>query len=93
MKMFLQSLMRSETIERHNQELDDKYFRVLVQLRYIGLFEKEDIQRYDLLHNLCTNLSRYYFAEKRFRFLVEWDPTLLLHADKHFHLTAYCMYL
>jgi hypothetical protein len=72
----LQNLMLSDKIERNTQEhharVDGKYLQVLIQLRKMGLLKKEDIQRYDLLSTLC---KRDYFAEKRFRFLVQWDPT------------------
>jgi hypothetical protein len=53
----------------------------LIQLRKIGLLQKEDIQRYDLLRTWCTQYG--YFVEKRFRFLVEWDPTLLTQTDRY----------
>ncbi|OEU07581.1 hypothetical protein FRACYDRAFT_251003 [Fragilariopsis cylindrus CCMP1102] len=66
-----------------HEYIDTKYLQVLIQLRKLGLLKKEDIQRYDLLHNLCNGKSysaekRYhYFAENRFKFLVEWDPSAL----------------
>ena len=63
--------------QKHNEYLDTKYLQVLIQLRKLGYVKKEDILRYGLLHRLCQH---DYFAEKRFRFLVEWDPTVLLHA-------------
>ena len=89
----LQNLMRSDTIERNNQEhhalVDEKYLQVLIQLRKMGLLKKEDIQRYDLLNMLCTRntlCNQDYFSEKRFRFLVQWDPTPLIKADVTGHL-------
>jgi hypothetical protein len=79
----LHYLMRnSARIETHNREylepIDDKYLQVLIQLRRMGLLEKEDIQEHLLLHDLC---HQDIFSEKRFRFLVEWDPSLLI--DTH----------
>ena len=78
----LQLLMKS-SIEPHNQEhhesIDTKYLHILIQLRKLGLLKKEDIQRYGLLCDLC---SREVFAEKRFRFLVEWDPSALTKTDR-----------
>jgi hypothetical protein len=84
----LQDLMNSDPIERHNREqhrevVDDKYLEVLIQLRKMGLLMKEDIQRYDLLNDLCGDIHCYFFAEKRFQFLVEWDPSALNHPDGH----------
>jgi hypothetical protein len=74
----LHDLMRSEHYE-HN---DDAYLQVLIQLRKNGLLQKEDTQRYDLLRTLGTQYN--YFPEKRFRFLVEWDPNvLLIHTSKY----------
>jgi hypothetical protein len=79
----LQNLMLSDQIERDNREyhepIDNKYSQVLIQLRKMGLFKKEDIREYQLLQILC---SRSYFADKRFRFLVEWDPNALTQTDE-----------
>ncbi|OEU19144.1 hypothetical protein FRACYDRAFT_237434 [Fragilariopsis cylindrus CCMP1102] len=69
---------------------DDKYLQVLIQLRKLGLLKKEDIKRYSLLHKLCREKENDYFAEKRFRFLVEWDPTALLHAITYGWLPIHC---
>jgi hypothetical protein len=78
----LQNLMLSDQIELHNREhheaVDDKYFQVLIQLRQMDLLMKEEIQRYGLLQILC---NRSYFADMRFRFLVEWDPNALIQTD------------
>ncbi|OEU11348.1 hypothetical protein FRACYDRAFT_245680 [Fragilariopsis cylindrus CCMP1102] len=67
-----------ENLEEKYRVIDDKYLQVLIQLRKLGLLKKEDIQRYDLLHYLCRV---DYFAEKRLRFLVEWDPNALTQTD------------
>jgi hypothetical protein len=76
----LQRLVGSSPTGSHNYELDDdKYTRVLIQLRKIGLLKKEDIQRYELLKETCRSVS--YFAEKRLRFLFEWHPSALTQAD------------
>jgi hypothetical protein len=78
----LQNLMLSDQIERDNREyhepIDNKYFQVLIQLRQMDLLMKEEIQRYGLLQILC---NRSYFADMRFRFLVEWDPNALIQTD------------
>ena len=63
----------------HNRLVDETFLEVLIQLRRIGLLKKEDIRKYGLLNKLLT--SNYYFAENRFRFLVEWDPSALREAD------------
>jgi hypothetical protein len=60
----------------YHEHNDDKYFQVLVQLRKMGLFKKEDIQEYNLLNKLCS--TGYFFPDKRFRLLVEWDPIALI---------------
>ncbi|MGK3741552.1 MAG: hypothetical protein ACI90V_008405 [Bacillariaceae sp.] len=83
----LQNFIRSDIPKRHKQNrehhelVDGKYLRVLIQLRQMGLLKKEDIKMYNLLMILCYQSEYNYFAEKQFRFLVEWDPTGLLHAD------------
>jgi hypothetical protein len=88
----LRSLISSYRTEIHKQErheaIEDKYLHVLIQLRRIGLFKKEDIQRHTLLNTLCTNCL--YFPEKRFRFLAEWDPNALINTNTHGHLLLHC---
>jgi hypothetical protein len=76
----------------HHESGDDKCMFVMKQLRQMGCFMKEDIQRYDLLERLSCH--QRVFPEKRFRFLVEWDPTLLLQPNGSgfllLHHVAYC---
>ncbi|OEU11035.1 hypothetical protein FRACYDRAFT_270915, partial [Fragilariopsis cylindrus CCMP1102] len=83
----LQNLIFSDGSERlynyddkHYESIDGKYLQVLIQLRQMDLLKKEDIQRYELLDRLCGHscyFAESYFAEKRFQFLVEWDPSAL----------------
>ena len=47
----------------------------LIRLRWMDLFQKDDMRDYDLVCTLC-NID--YFAENWFRFLVNWNPTSLL---------------
>jgi hypothetical protein len=76
----LNYLMFTDHAEPHNREhhehIDDVYLQVLIKLRKMDLLKKEDILMYNLLCTLCCNND--YFAEKRFRFLVEWDPSALI---------------
>ena len=67
--------------EGYHQHVDTKFLEVLVQLRRSGLFEKEDIQRYHLVRWLCKEAG--YFAEKRFHFLTNWDPSSLVQLGDH----------
>ncbi|OEU07300.1 hypothetical protein FRACYDRAFT_251103 [Fragilariopsis cylindrus CCMP1102] len=88
----LHLLMLSEPtmISNRDEQLgvsEDEYLHVLIQLRKLGYVKKEDIHRYCLLHHSCKG---GYFAEKRFRFLVEWDPTALLHATGNGWLPIHC---
>ncbi|OEU12762.1 hypothetical protein FRACYDRAFT_263044 [Fragilariopsis cylindrus CCMP1102] len=84
-------LMLSDRTELHNQEhhesVETKYLQVLIELRQLGLLKKEDIQSYTLLHKLCRRPS---FAEKRFCFLVEWDPSAITKPDAHGYLPIHC---
>jgi hypothetical protein len=53
----------------------------MIKFRQMGYLKIEDIRRYGLLTRLC---SQNVFAETRFRFLIEWDPTALTQAaDKN----------
>ncbi|OEU17925.1 hypothetical protein FRACYDRAFT_238355 [Fragilariopsis cylindrus CCMP1102] len=57
--------------------VDDKCLLVIQKLRQMGLLKKEDIQS-DFFEELWKNNS---FAEKRFRFMIEWDPIFLTRVD------------
>jgi hypothetical protein len=91
----LQHLMRNEPTtvtsdQQHNELVDDKYLLVMKQLKQMEYFKKEDIKKHGLLKALCQSRQEF-FAEKRFRFLVEWDPTALLHTHAGYlplHLVA-----
>jgi hypothetical protein len=80
----LHFLMSSDPIEccsqEHREHINDKYLQVLIQLRKLGLLKKEDIRRHGLLYDLC---GEDYFAEKRLRFLVEWDPSVLTQTNRY----------
>ena len=60
----------------YHQRVDTEFLAVLVQLQRSDLFKKEDIEQYELVHELCKQGG--YFAEKRFHFLTNWDPLSLL---------------
>jgi hypothetical protein len=59
----------------HHELVDDTYLLVMKKLRQMDYLKQEDIKRYGIFHILC---QQSVFAEKRFRFLVEWDPTTLV---------------
>jgi len=54
--------------------LDETCLAVLIRLRDMGLFRKEDIVEHNLLGSL---LQGSVFPEQRFRFLVDWNPDCL----------------
>jgi hypothetical protein len=85
-KNILHDLMTGRHNREHHEAADDKYLQVLIKLREMGLLKKEDIKTYDLLNVLSSQSQCDYFAEKRFRFLVEWDPNALLHPNRGGHL-------
>ncbi|OEU14506.1 hypothetical protein FRACYDRAFT_241053 [Fragilariopsis cylindrus CCMP1102] len=78
----LRDLVRTDT-EHYNRDhhelVDTKYLIVMKKLRQMGYLKKEDIRRYDILDTLWDD---HILAEKRLRFLVEWDPSSLLQSDK-----------
>jgi hypothetical protein len=72
----IQNLLYHDSFHTHNQDHREEYhLQVLIELRKMGLLKKKDIIRYDLLDLVCQQY--YYFAEKQFQFLVEWDPNSL----------------
>jgi hypothetical protein len=75
----LRLLMYHENHE-HHELVDDKFLLVIKELKQMGYLKKEDIQRHNLLKLLCC---QFVFSEKRFRFLVEWDPTSVLHMTEY----------
>jgi hypothetical protein len=64
----------------NHQHVDDTFHNVMIQLRQMGYLKKEDIQKYDLVSLLC---SHRVIPGKRFRFLVEWDPTSLIQSEEY----------
>ena len=50
---------------------------IIKQLQKKNLFHKEDIRKYKLLDILCSQ-DAYFFPERRFRYLVDWDPDSLV---------------
>ena len=54
-------------------ECDSRYLNVIKGLREIGLFEKEDIRKYNLLWGSCCNAR----CPKRFNYFADWDPSAL----------------
>jgi hypothetical protein len=76
-----------EEYEEHQIHIDEINLSVIKKLREQNLFYKEDIQREDLMEcllccckgkdNTGSISSSFYFAERRFRYLVDWDPISL----------------
>jgi len=65
-----------DAIEQHRQEIiDAKFLQVLKSLRQANLMKRDDIREYKLIDILC---NQSVFPEKRFRYLVDWDPSSLL---------------
>ena len=66
------------------------YTGMLDEFRSMDLFFKEDIQRFHLVDYLldgfdCTNCDGEFFAEMRFRYLIDWDPQSLTTEDHRRH--------
>jgi hypothetical protein len=64
--------------EERTELVDNEYLQVVIQLRRMGLLKKEDIRNYNLISSILYNGGPAGFAERRFCFLVEWDPPSLL---------------
>jgi hypothetical protein len=75
MNVLLELMNSAVENQEHHELADDKYLLVVKKLRQMGLLKKEDIQKYGLLVKLCC---QGVLAEKRLRFLIEWDPTALI---------------
>jgi hypothetical protein len=68
-----------------DQSANDTILIVMIELRQMGYFKKEDIQKYGLVAISCKYRE---ISERRFRFLVEWDPTSLIRTDGQTGLTT-----
>jgi len=64
----------------HHQMIDDLYLDAIKRLRATNLFKKEDLRENFVLHCMCKSLV---LPNKRFLYLVEWDPTTLSQLDTH----------
>ena len=56
----------------HYAMCDSRSLDVIKRLREIGLFEKEDIRKYNLLWRSCNE-----WCSKRFNYFADWDPSAL----------------
>ena len=74
-----------------DEELDQRTETIclsqLIQLRRMGLFKQENIPQYNLVHEVCY---KDHFVENTFQFLVEWDPSSLVHIDEDGKLPLHC---
>jgi hypothetical protein len=65
----------------HQEIVDAKFLAVIKKLRKSKLMKKSDIYKYKMIDILCNNKNNHQssvFPEKRFRYLVDWDPIVLL---------------
>jgi hypothetical protein len=76
----------SEQQQQQHELFDDKCILVMKQLRQMEYFKKEDIETYNLFHTMC---NQRVIPPKRFRFLVEWDPTALTQPNDNGYLTLH----
>jgi len=61
-----------------HQQLVHNLFRVVLQqLKEIGLMEKDDILKYDLVRHACCYDDGSNYTESRLRFFIDWDPASL----------------
>jgi hypothetical protein len=90
----IQRLMFDSTPEifdsEHNVLVDDRYIRVIIQLRELGLFTREDIYNFNLIIELC---KKKYYAEKRFHFLPQFNTYALTRPDSYGRLYLFIMLL
>ncbi|OEU10899.1 hypothetical protein FRACYDRAFT_246774 [Fragilariopsis cylindrus CCMP1102] len=76
-----QRRLQSITVKERN---DSEHVQVLVRLRRNGYLVKADVKDYCLLFSTYQYDDDAYFPMSRFRFLVEWDPTILIDPDRRF---------
>jgi len=67
--------------EEGSGKLDELSTAVMMRLKEKGLMKKEDIFNHNLVNLLLLKKAVYddkLFIEKRFRFLIDWDPYILM---------------
>lgn len=71
--------------DENNRFDDNVILTLMIRLREVNLFKKEDIDEHRprLVHHLCRDTEGSFstFAENKFQFLVQWDPTSLVQTD------------
>ena len=67
-------------VDQYRRRVDTKFLETMIRLQQSddNYFKKDDIKRYYLPYLLCR---MQYFAGRRFRFLIDWDPSSLVHTD------------
>jgi len=79
-------IIRDDLGEESSGKLDEVSSSVLMRLREKGLMKKEDIYQHDLtnlmLYREIYNSKKALRIDKRFRFLINWDPTILVECGR-----------
>lgn len=69
--------------KRSDQEqqrvVDKQFLTVIKKLRKRTLMKRSDIRKYKMIDIIC---NQSVFPERRFRYLIDWDPKSLLSKDK-----------
>ncbi len=67
----------------NTDKVDEASMAVLVRIRELGLVTQEDIRSLDLVMDLldASSYREAGFIETRLRFLIDWEPNLLLNCD------------
>jgi len=59
----------------HQREVDARFLGVFEELRAMNLMKRSDIRAFKIMDILCR---QKVFPERRFRYFVDWDPSVLL---------------
>ena len=80
-------MLASHSDKDHHHFVDTTCLAVLIRLRQSGYFFKDDIQHFELVDTMCLMCQ----FEQRFHYMIEWDPSSLLHGQLLHHTVTGCL--
>ena len=83
-QLFSNVILRNDLDEELSEKLDEASTAILIRLKEKGLMKKEDIYRFDLTNLLLYRAlyKKTLRIEKRFEFLINWNPSILMECGR-----------
>ena len=78
----LQRLIRATSTYSSKNDYTKDILSVLIRLRRVNLFRKEDVREYELVHIACFGFYTDHVTDQTITFFVEWNPASLLQLSR-----------